>query len=120
MLEDLRVTKQHVLQRSSPVCPTNGNNTSTEPKLWPQNSTNLPDIRQKSRPIISKPRRPLQENLTKLDLILSDLDGIDGDTDGYEFQGQSIFTLLRSNLGYLCHLFINPSAICQMPYMLLK
>ncbi|KAL5970943.1 hypothetical protein TSMEX_001250 [Taenia solium] len=76
LLEDLRVTKQHVLQRGSPICPTNGNKTTTEPKFWPQNSTDSSDMKLKSQP-----RRPLQENLAKLDRILSDLDAIDGETD---------------------------------------
>ncbi|EUB60957.1 Paxillin [Echinococcus granulosus] len=89
LLEDLRVTKQHVLQQGLPIFSTNGNGAATDPKLWSPNSATLSDVRQKSRPSISMPRRPLQENLAKLDRILSDLDEMDGDSDEFGLQDTS-------------------------------
>ncbi|KAM7535902.1 hypothetical protein Aperf_G00000100302 [Anoplocephala perfoliata] len=84
LLEDLRVTKQHVLQRDSPISTPFANDTIGSPNFWSSSSNNISDIKRKSRNSSSLPRRPLQENLSKLDRILNALDDLDGSTDAYE------------------------------------
>nr|CDS30709.1 paxillin [Hymenolepis microstoma] len=86
LLEDLRLTKQNVLQRNPPLTTpyTNDINVACS-TFWSTSSSNkFADIKRPTRTSSSLPRRPLQENLTKLDSIINDLDDLDGSTDAYE------------------------------------
>ena len=81
------MTKQHVLQQNPLIPASNVNEFSSDPKFWSSNFSGVSQTHLKSRTSVSLPRRPLQENLTKLDRILNDLDEIDGYAGGYESQG---------------------------------
>uniref|UniRef100_A0A5K3F2K1 Paxillin n=1 Tax=Mesocestoides corti TaxID=53468 RepID=A0A5K3F2K1_MESCO len=77
LLEDLRVTQQHVLQQNSPIITTNGDDSSFRSQFWSQNAPHQVDIKHQSLTSTSMPRRPLQENLTKLDRMLHDLEEVE-------------------------------------------
>lgn len=53
-------------------------------------------MKTKARNSSSLPRRPLQENLAKLDRILNEIDDIDGSVDAYESHGMYIYILFSS------------------------
>ncbi|KAM3187286.1 hypothetical protein ACTXT7_002588 [Hymenolepis weldensis] len=89
LLEDLRLTKQNVLQNNSSLTtPYTIDVNTTGSTFWSIPSSDNTDMKRKSRNSSSLPRRPLQENLTKLDRIINDIDDLDGSTDAYESHGQ--------------------------------
>ncbi|VDO09825.1 unnamed protein product [Rodentolepis nana] len=100
LLEDLRLTKQNVLQRNPPpTTPYTNDASAVGSTFWStSNSNKFADVKRPSRTSSSFPRRPLQENLTKLDSIINDLDDLDGSTDAYE--SHVVFSIVRLAAAY--------------------
>ncbi len=89
LLDDLRATKQHVLRQGSPSIPPNDNGTPTQSNFWSSDAS----YGKPSRNSMNMPRRPLQENLTKLDHMLHELEEGDTENGEYQTQGESALFL---------------------------